>query len=264
MTEDQQVLLDAIVTVLQHDAAIDAAWLTGSLGAGGGDRFSDVDVLVLTADAAAAVARYAADLSAIAPTVLVNVIYGRVVNAVTEDWRRFDLSFVQPAELGRYNAARLRPLFNRTGAEPPSTPVGGYRTRPQDLAALVKEFYRVLGLSVVCLGREEYVVCAMGVGLLRDMIVNLMLEENGVGPADRGGALKRNPFLSPEQRSELASLSPVVATREGILAANAEHAAIFLPRARRLAAEIGMDWPTALETATAAHLQRNLDFTIPG
>jgi hypothetical protein len=106
MTEDQQALLDAIVRALEADTAVDAAWLAGSLGVGGGDAYSDVDVLVLTERAGDTVARYAADLSAIAPTVLIGVVYGRVVHAVTPDWRRFDLSFVQPSELGRYDARR--------------------------------------------------------------------------------------------------------------------------------------------------------------
>src|SRR4051812_30312356 len=96
-TPAQQDLIDAIRRALSADADVEAAWLAGSLGAGGGDAFSDVDILALTAErrVGEVVARYGADLSAIAPTVLVNTLFGRVVSVVTDDWRRFDLSFVQ-------------------------------------------------------------------------------------------------------------------------------------------------------------------------
>jgi hypothetical protein len=40
-------------------------------------------------------------------------------------------------------------------------------------------------------------------------------------------------------------------------------AAIFLPRARRLASKIGMPWPTDFEEATRRHLRLRLQFEIP-
>src|SRR3954468_11752878 len=100
VTDAQQGLIDAVQRCLAADSEIEAAWLAGSLGAGGGDTFSDVDILALTpaGRAGEAARRYAADLTAIAPTVLVMTLYGRVVSAVTDDWRRFDLSFVEPGE----------------------------------------------------------------------------------------------------------------------------------------------------------------------
>ncbi|MBX3485066.1 hypothetical protein [Phenylobacterium sp.] len=260
-TGAQRALIETIRAVLSGDSDVDAAWLAGSLGAGGGDAFSDVDILALApaGRAGEVAARYAADLSAIAPVVLVNVLYSRVVSAVADDWRRFDLSFVEPAELDRYDRNRLTPLFNRIGHEPPAGNTPPHRVEPEALGRTIAEFWRVLGLSVVGLGRGEHVVSLSGQELLRRMIVDLMLDENGVGVAERGGALRRNPLLTPEQRAELAALPPVRADREGILAGNAALAAVFLPRARRLAARVGAPWPDALEAATRAHLLRHLD-----
>lgn len=259
----QQILIKRITAVLSGDAAVDAIWLAGSLGQGGGDAFSDVDMLVLVADgnAPAVAERYAGDLSAIAKTVLVNTIAGRVVNAVTADWDRFDLTFIEPGELDRYDGSKLSPLFNTSGREPPIQDPRVYRTHPQTLNRLVAEFFRVLGLSVVALGREEYLVCLMGTDLLRRMTLDLMLEENGIDPAERGGALRRNPFLTAEQREALEALPVVAAKRESIMAVNTALAEIFLPRAKRLAADIAMDWPHALEDATRRHLHTNLKMT---
>jgi hypothetical protein len=115
---------------------------------------------------------------------------------------------------------------------------------------------------VVALGREEYILGLSGLEILRRLTVDLMLEENGVGPAERGGALHRNPFLTKEQRSELASLAPVVADRDGLIAANRALAAIFLPRARQLAARTGTAWPSIFEAATRRSLQERLGLAL--
>lgn len=265
MTEAQRSLVERIRAVLEADARVDAAWLAGSLGQGAGDAFSDVDVLVLTppGGATTVAARYAANLSAIAQTVLANVLFGRIVSAVAEDWRRFDLSFVEPSELVRYDGRRLSPLFNRVDAVVPEQVQIAHRIDPTELSRTIAEFWRVLGLSVVGVGRQEWIVSLSGQEMLRRMVLDLMLDENGVGTADRGGALRRNPLLTPAQRAEFATLPPVTVDREGILAGNAALAALFLPRARRLAAVVGADWPDRLEAATRAHLFRHLGQTLP-
>ena len=261
ITVEQQALIDAIRRALEADGDIEAAWLAGSLGRGKGDVFSDVDVLVLASAGRLedVMARYARDVSMIAEPILMNPLFGgRVLNVVTADWRRFDLSFIEAGELDRYDVAVLSGLFNRTGREPPCGGSVVYQTAPEHLLKLVNEFLRVLGLLVVGIGREEYVIGLTGVDLLRQMTVELMLEENGVGPTDRGGALHRNPLLTPEQQRELATLAPVSADRAGIIAADIALAQIFLPRARRLAQRIGMVWPHDFETATRRHLQDRL------
>ncbi len=265
LTAEQQDLLDAIHRVLAGDAEIEAAWLGGSLGRGAGDAFSDVDVVALVGRGPAAEVglRYVRDAASIAEPVLVNALFGgRVLNVVTREWRRFDISFVEPGELGRFDATHLVPLFNKGGHSPPRKTVKPYEAKPETVLNLVNEFLRVLGLSVVAMGREEYVLGLRGVDILRQLTVDLMLEENGVGPVERGGALRRNPLLTPDQRHELEALSAVAANRESILAINTELAAIFLPRSRRLAKRIGMAWPSEFEAATRRHLWERLGLSI--
>jgi len=265
-TPEQQDLAAAIGRVLQADAEIEAAWLGGSLGRGAGDAFSDVDVIALVADGAAAAVgrRYAADVSAIAEAVLVMPLYrARIVSVVTSDWRRFDLSFIEAADLARYAAGSVSVLFNKGVRSPPTQPRTTYQATPATVLPLVKEFLRVAGLASVAFGRQEWILALSGLQILRGLTLDLMLEENGVGPAERGGALRRNPFLSEEQRRALEQLAPVAANRESLLAANLEIAAVFLPRARRLAARIGAEWPTAFEDATRRHLQARLGLLLP-
>lgn len=265
LTTEQQELLDAIGRVLEGDAEIEAAWLGGSLGRGGGDAFSDVDVVALVAPGPAAEVglRYCRDVASIARPALAQPLYGgRVLNVVTMDWRRFDVSFVEAGELARFDAARLICLFNKGGHAPPRGAAAAYQASPEAVLKLVNEYLRILGLLVVAVGRQEYVLGLTGLELLRRLTLDLMLEENGVGPAERGGALRRNPLLTADQRRELEGLTPVAANRAGIIAGNVELAAIFLPRARRLAKRTGMTWPAAFEAATRRHLLERLGMSI--
>ncbi len=262
---EQQCLIDALHRLLEAETRVEAAWLAGSLGRGAGDEFSDVDLLVLVEEGAAASASPAIveGLGAVVKPVLVNRLYGgRIINVVTDDWQRFDLSIVEAADLTRYNPAELTPLFNRGDRAPPVQPDIPYQTAPDALLQLVREFLRVLGLLVVAVGREEYELGLRGADLLRGMTLDLMLEENAVAPSKRGGALRRRPLLTADQLAGLAAIPPQAATRAGVIEPNLAIAAVFLPRARRLAARIGMEWPTEFESATRRHLKRRLQLDI--
>src|ERR1051325_4949011 len=190
MTPEQQSLVDAISAVLQGDPRIEAAWLAGSLGRNAGDEFSDVDVVVLCPDGTANEIAAKPGLLNFAKPVLINTLFGgRIVNVITPDWQRFDLVFAEASDLSRYNANDLKQLFNRTGREPPRTAPVSRPSTAEGLAKLVQEFYRVMTLAPLGIGRKEYIVALSGIELLRRMTVDLMLEENGVGQNQRGGAL---------------------------------------------------------------------------
>jgi hypothetical protein len=264
-TTDQQGLIDQVARLLDAAPGVEALWLAGSLGAGGGDAFSDVDLLILTADGAAGEvsARLVHDLVRPMRVVLLNSLYGgRVLSMVTEDWARFDLTLVQREDLVRYDAKALTAIFNKGDSAPPVQPQTPYRTPPEQLLKMVREFLRIVGLTPVAMGREEYQLALTGIDLLRRMTFDLMLEENSISPARRGGALHRNPMLTVEQLEDLRTLPAMAAERASVIAGTAAFARIFLPRARRLGAEIGMDWPTAFEDATRRHLLRTLGMPI--
>lgn len=257
-TSDQQRLIDRVADHLDADADVEALWVAGSLGKGQGDAFSDVDLLVLAADgqAGALSQRLSRDLVPAFEVVLLNSLFGgRVLSMVTADWARLDLTLVQREDLGRYDAKALTTIFNKGDASPPNQPDRPYRTSPEQLLKLVREFMRVLGLLPVGIGREEYDLALSGTDLLRQMAFELMLEENAVAPAKRGGALHRNPLLTDDQRAAFRALPTVAAERESLIEGNLAFARLFLPRARRLAAAIGMDWPEDLEAALRRRLK---------
>jgi predicted nucleotidyltransferase len=260
-TAEQRQLIDTLSGLLLSEAQVEALWLAGSLGKREGDEYSDVDLLVMAADGGASELsqRLTGRLSEVVEPVLVNRLYGgRVLNVVTDDWRRFDLSFIEPADLVRYDAMSLTPLFNRSGRSPPSAPSVAYQTPPERVVELANEFLRVVGLSVGALGRQEHQLALTGIDILRRLTLDLMLEENDVSPAARGGALRRNPFLTDDQRAELAALPPLSADDGSVIASNRAFARIFLPRAKRLASRVGAPWPGAFEAATRRHLKSRL------
>jgi hypothetical protein len=123
---------------------------------------------------------------------------------------------------------------------------------PADGAALVEEVFRVLGLLPIVVGRGEWIVGWGGVALLRLLLIQLLLAENGAAPTT--GAKRVNPKLTEEQRAVVEALPPLAATRDSVIAGHLAVANAFLPRARAL---VGA-WPRALEEAMRAHLRRAL------
>jgi len=261
---DRNELSRRITATLRADGRIRAAWLTGSLGRGDADRYSDVDVLaaVTEPDRTGLVEHWPAITDAIAPTVHVQWLGSTVVNHITADWLRFDVSFVDPDRLGERSADGLRPLFDPAGLTgrfgPPAADPG---PDAATVARLTREFLRVLGLLPVVLGRSDHVVGASGAGLARTLLIQLMVAETG--RADPGGALRLGAVLPAHRLAELAALPPIVATRDAVLAAHLACARLFLPLARTLADRSGAPWPADMLAALRRHLDRELGVRLP-
>jgi hypothetical protein len=262
VTPDQQSLLEALETALRPEARIGSAWLTGSLGAGRGDAWSDIDITLVVA--AGGIPGLLGDLMApdgpLPATALRLSQFGRLVNGTTPELLRFDLVLSTPEEFARHNGGAVKLLFGDASQGPVERP-----ERPSDPAAaarrvdaLVTEFLRILSLAPVAVGRREWMVMQDGVGHLRRLLIELMLEENGVGPAERGGAKKLYPFLTAEQIAELEALAPPRAVKAELIAANRDLRDRFLPRARRVAGERGAAWPADWEAAVMSGLARDL------
>ncbi|CAN5732775.1 hypothetical protein BH23PSE1_BH23PSE1_18220 [soil metagenome] len=258
---DQARLIAEVVERLRGDGDLHALLLGGSLGRSAGDRFSDVDLLAV-AEAAAherLAARWRAVIEAIAPIVYWNERRGAsvLVNAITAEWLRCDLSIVAPGRLTGASKATLRPLIDPAGlfaALPERLPP---RVPDRDrVERLVREFLRVLGLLPVGVGRGEYVTAARGAGLLRDMLIDLMLELSA--EPHPAGALHLGLRLPPEDMDLLERLPPPRPDRDGAIAANVAAAASFLPRARRAARALDFAWHDAFEAATLRHLRTEL------
>lgn len=264
MTEAQASLLAQVTAVLATDVRIHSIWLSGSLARGVGDRWSDIDLVaqVNEADRAACLVDYGKGRAGWPDLAHAQHLHERILAATTVDWERFDISFLTPAELAFVDGAGLKHLAGDAASTPPVLLPAADSRAPRRIAALITEFLRVLGLLPVAVGREDWLGAQQGYDLLRKMLIELMIEENRVAPAARGGAKRLNLHLSAPQRDMLEALAPPLARRETLITANLELARLFLHRARPLAARMGTAWPLAFEQATRRHLQRCLEMEI--
>lgn len=261
---DPHGLIIRISQVLQEDPRVLAAWLSGSRGRGTADAYSDVDVwLVVSADDVSGFVEDWPKLSdRITPTVLRQQVRGGpVFNAVTPGWLRFDISIGTPGDVPARSRSTLKPLFDRAALterlKPEGEPLG---PDPAKVAGLTTEFLRVLGLLPVVVGREEYVVAASGAGLLRQLLIQLMLED--VAVEDRGGVLHLAALLPEERIRTLTELPPIGSTRSSAIEGHLAAARAFLPLARELHERCGLEWPRELEEAARGHLRTTLDLEL--
>jgi hypothetical protein len=231
MTRDE--LIGALTEVFSARPEVVDVALDGSLGRGGGDDMSDVDLAVTVADDhVAAVTRAVPDIvRSVCDPVLVRQL-PFVTLVVTREWLRLDV------------------------AVRPTTPVSF--PSPDDAEAAlqtVEEFLRCLGLLPVGWARREWVGGVLGTSLMLGLLTDLMQAENGTRRF--GGALTVSERLTPEQRDVIAALPPLHADGDAIVAVQRGLARDFLPRARRLATTLGFDYPDALEVALLEHLGRH-------
>lgn len=252
-------LAGGLLAGLAEDPRVSRVLLTGSIGAGRADLYSDLDVSVAVCDAES-VAGLVADL----PALIGQVAYSRfltsgpmqILTVVTAEWLRVDVLVESLAVAARHAPPAHLVAYDDWTSELPAPP-GGANERIADPVALVESFLRVLGLLDVILGREEFFVGAQGVMLLRDYLIDLFYLQNGL--ARRGGVKHVNSGLTSEQIALLAGQPPVTLDRASVLAGHLAAAQTFLPLAQATVTSLGLHWPEEFCTATRQHLRRSLD-----
>ncbi|MEO0912126.1 MAG: nucleotidyltransferase domain-containing protein [Pseudomonadota bacterium] len=259
---EQDTLIRSAAAAL--DGHVQSLFLAGSHGKGTQDAFSDIDFLAIAPpEAHAAIATLWRDtLESLAPIVFWNEQTGRgtLLNAITENWLRIDLFIAGPETLERRAQSLLKPLIDTAGHHarlPADLPPAAPNSRA--VAYQIREFLRVLGLLPVALKRGEHVTIVKGIQILRDLLTDLMLEECTV--ADKGGILHLSRLLPQEDMETLRALPYPGPQPEALIVAHKAMAEAFLPRARRLAKALELDWPEAFEAATRAHLEREAGLT---
>jgi len=258
-------LIERAKQVLSRDDRVLGIWLVGSYGSGTSDEFSDVDLLVVVdpGDVESFCDDWPGLSDEIAPTVFRRRVGDRpLFNQVTTDWLRFDVSVGTPDTITGSTRSRVKPVHDPTGLSARLGEPGPLRQPdPGRVESISLEFLRVLGLLPVVVGREEFVLAVSGVGLLRDMLIEVMLED--VAVEDRGGALHLNRLLPAGRRQVLSDLPALRATRESVIDAHVACASAFLPLARDLHARCGLIWPQEFEDATCHHLTKALSIELP-
>jgi hypothetical protein len=259
-------VVQKITDATRNVSGIRALFLSGSYGNGLADVYSDIDFVLVSedgaTDAVAAIWR-----NAVAKTGEIVLWWDRthvpvLINAITADWTRTDVVILKPDQMGSQTQSGLKPLFDYDNIF--NNLAERAKNSGPDIEKFnnqVEEFIRILGLLHLAAGREEYINGVLGVFHLRNLLVDLLIEETNA--PNRGGTLHLNRLITDEQKDLLISLPPAIPTRDAMISAHLAYANAYLPRARARAALLGMAWPDRFEAVTWAKLGKALSVQRP-
>ena len=254
-------VIQSITDATKDVPCIRALFLGGSFGNGLADEYSDIDfVMVANEGASDAVAQVWHN--AVSKTGDIVLWWDRssapfLINAITDDWTRTDVTILKTDQMGSQTQSTLVPLFDHDNLYA-SLEKSALKSEPnlKKFKFEVENFIRVLGLLHLAAGRKEYINGVMGIFLLRKHLIDLLIEETDA--PNRGGVLHLNRLITDEQKELLTSLPPAVPNRDAMISAHLAYAEAYLPRARRRAERLGMEWPERFEAATWTRLEESL------
>ncbi|WP_440411546.1 hypothetical protein [Neorhizobium petrolearium] len=258
---DKATVINDIAAALRNEPTIAALFLSGSYGAGIEDAYSDIDFLAVSRDGPtdefAALLRESIGKTGEIVLWRDRQIKPTLINAITADWLRIDVDIINPDQMARRSADGLKVVFDHDRIlETLPTAPSRASPDPARMKWQFEEFIRIFGLLPLAIGRGEYLNGITGIFHLRNLLTELLIEETAA--PNRGGALHLNRLITEEQKQVLAGLPLPSPTREAIISANLAYAKAYLPRARRVATTIGVEWPERFEAATWAHLRHML------
>jgi predicted nucleotidyltransferase len=255
-------LLDALRERLSRDGDVGALFVTGSAATGEADRYSDLDLLVVTrADHAQVVAGgLLAVLEELAPVVMARWTKPlSVLSTVMEDWRRVDVVVLDVAAVhGGAPGPALR-IFDELGIG--ELPARRYVPSPERLSEQIELFLRALGLLVRDLHRGDLRLLCLAAEFLVDELVSLMFDE--IEQLRHPTAKGTSRQLPPCALDELSGIPVAQPQAQSLIDAHLAIAAAYLPRARALASRRGVRWPLEMEDATRRYLKRELAVNLP-
>jgi len=256
-----------LITEATRDVpGIRTLFLGGSYGNGLADKFSDID-FVLVADQGPTDQIAEIWCNAVAQTGEIVLCWDRIkipalINIITEDWTRTDVYILKPNQMNYQTQSALKPLFDHDGIyDQLAKTAHKIEPNPSKFKHQVEEFIRIIGLLHLAAGRKEYINGVLGVFHLRNLLVDLLIEETGA--PNRGGILHLNRLITDEQKELIASLPPADANLDGMITSHLACAKAYLPRARARAALLGVEWPEAFEVATWKQLKETLSIERP-
>ena len=247
--ELQNEYLQTLQNALEAHPTVKAAWLTGSLGRGNADRYSDIDLNLWLdgADLDAFRQETQAWLDAVRPLVLFRWMFNdRMVNALTTDGLRIDLWLHTDAPT--LDQTRVRVMLDRENALQFAS-----NTAMPDPAALkvrlldqIREFWRCIALTPVVAGRDELLVGLFGLNIDVTVLTDVLITGYGI-PRD-SGVKRLNPFLPDALRIEIEEAVSIDGlTVNSLVRATLALAHIMQREGRKIATRHGFAYPAEIE-----------------
>lgn len=262
MTSAQSRFIKALTAKVEADAAVRAAWLTGSFGEDREDRWSDVDAHLLINEATfdsfhTNVEKW---LSEIRPLVFMRLMFeGRMVNAMTDEAMRLDIWLHEGAS-AEVTTGETQVLYEEEG-------VLDWLPRPGDrltqkaaeelLLREISEFWRCISMTPVGAGRGERLVGAAGNSIILLVLTNVLCAASGIR-RDRG-VKALNGFLLPHHRKcvEEAVLRTTVPLDETIRMPM-RLARIMKEHGPAICEQWEVEYPRAMEEAVLQYVAKEL------
>jgi len=235
--------------VLAEDDRVRSVGAGGSVGAGTADRWSDLDVAIVTDPQHhdEFVREWPLWVGRITPTVFARTpIAPFIVNTVTEDGLTVD-------------------FVSWPGEAPVSRPPAGYavgmisRARFGDIRdaleyAVAEQLRGLAGPFISLLRRGEHLKHLTGIPHVLGLLTTVFLAETGQAPP----AKLWNLTYTEEQLGAVASLPSVRATADDLTAFGLAVAKLIVERGRPLFQPHDLAWPAGLARVTAGRLRDNL------
>ena len=240
--------------VLGVDPRVRAVELSGSLASGMADRWSDLDLKIITTPEGydSFLSDWKIWLATITPTVFARrPIAPFIINTLTPEGLKLDFAVY-------------------SGETPPTLParysVGLLSSRQFDdlgdaLEYAAEEQLRGLaGPFITLIQRNEHMRHLTGVPHILGLLTTVFLAETGSPPP----AKQWNRTFSAEQQATVAALPPVSATREGVPSFGLAVADLLVARARPLYPRYDRRWPKDLAQVAADRLEAELGLAVRG
>ena len=229
--------------VLGNDPRVRSVGLSGSIGSGTADEWSDLDVVIVSEPEHhdELVADWPTWLAEITPTVFARTpIAPFVINTVTDEGLTFDLAIWPGQAPPPFSAPTQYTVGQLSGQR--FDDVGGA------LAYAVDEQLRgMAGPFISLLQRDEHLRHLTGVPHLLGLLMTVFLAETGSPPPGK----KLNGTFTDEQLATVAALPPATATRDDVVAWGMAVAELVVTRARPLYPRYGLTWPADLARVAA-------------
>ena len=257
-----QEYLKAFAAKADSDGRILAVWLEGSLAIGTADRYSDIDIhlLVAEADKETFLQNLESWLSDVQPLVLFKDTFpGQMVTCITTAGMRLDV-WLHAADTISLDRTKVHVLsateeclqFQEVCSD----------KEPKDIRTTLKqylnEFWRVVAILPTVLGREEHIAGFMGTTFAVMSLTEVLIIGSG-NQRDRG-VKNVNAFVPQVLREEIeTALTMHSVNREGIAKAHLRLTAIMQRDGPDIAKQHGVTYPFDLEKAVLNYISRELE-----
>jgi hypothetical protein len=249
-------LFDRAASVFAADDRIRAMWVHGAMGRGAADAGSDLDIslAVRDADFSAFAAEWESWLAEIATTLTARKIRDGSFYALTTTCERFDVISEPVSKLPDTPFRRRIAVFDKDGLDrlipipddpPPNT---------AHIAYVIEETLRQAANFPTVVVRDDWLMGVVAVQQVQLFLYQLFAESNK--PAPPTGPKQWSFKLTTRQRQLLEDLPTAAPNEQSVKEARAAAFALFFTEAPSIAKVNGVAWPTELETAVRAHLNK--------